>query len=309
MDDFNAIFLFLQVAEHQGFTATAKALEMPKSTVSLKIHELEQRLKVQLFHRTTRRVSLTEAGRLFYENCQPMMTAVMEGKAAIAALQGEPQGTLRISAPVLFTQQFLAPVLPQFLARYPQVRVVLHAMNERIDLLKAGYDLAIRVGELADSSFAFQPVASVRLQLMASPEYLKTHTMPTQVDDLKHHQLLSLGSTHKQRVWRLENPNRETYTLEFEPQLASNDVAPILHAMLAGLGIGLLPEVLCQTVLSQQRLLPVLPNWASRPVNINALYPSRKHLPRKVQVFLEFLKTAIKKNDPSPKSLYPRAKR
>lgn len=293
MDDFNAIFLFLQVAEREGFTATARALEIPKSTVSFKINELEKQLNVQLFHRTTRRVSLTEAGQLFYENCQPMVAAVTEGKAAIAALHGAPQGTLRVSAPVLFTQQFLAPVLPQFLSLYPQVRVVLQATNERIDLLKAGYDLAIRVGELTDSSFILQPICSVKLHLMASPEYVQSHSMPTQIDELNRHQLLGLTSSQKKLTWNLENREHKTHALQFEPQLASNDVAPILQAVLAGLGIGLLPEVLCQTALSQQLLLPVLPDWTSPLVSINALYPSRKHLPRKVNAFLEFLKTAI----------------
>jgi len=293
MDDFNAIFLFLKVADYQGFTATARALEIPKSTISFKINELEKQLNVQLFYRTTRRVSLTEAGQLFYENCQTMAEVVAEGKSAIAALQGEPQGTLRVSAPVLFTQQFLAPVLPQFLSRYPNVRVVLQANNERIDLLKAGYDLAIRVGELADSSFRFQPVCSVRLHLVAAPAYIQSHAMPTQINELSQHQLLSTSSAQKKLTWTLENRNHETHTLQLEPHLASNDLAPILQAVLAGLGIGLLPGVLCQTAVSQQDLLPVLPDWTSPPVSINALYPSRKHLPRKVQVFLDFLKTAI----------------
>lgn len=152
MEDLNAVLVFLKVAELCGFVATARSLNLPKSTVSLKINELEQRLGVRLLHRTTRRVSLTEEGRLYYETCLPMLDALHDANDAIASLQGNPQGILRVTAPPLFVQSVLAPNLPEFLRTYPHLRIMLNSANERKELVKDNYDVAIRVGNLEDST-------------------------------------------------------------------------------------------------------------------------------------------------------------
>ncbi|MEH2257103.1 LysR family transcriptional regulator [Nostoc sp.] len=294
MDDLNAVLVFLKVAEQGGFVAAARSLDLPKSTVSVKVNELEQRLKVRLFHRTTRRVSLTEEGRLYYENCLPILDALHDGDDAIASLQGHPQGIMRVTATVLFVQSIIAPNLPEFLLTYPDIQVILHATTEYKDIVKEGYDLAIRIGELHDSSLIVRRISTDRMKLFASATYLKTAGEPTAIADLTSHALLCMAHRQNNVTWTLHNQQQETVTLSFRPRLLSNDVAPIYQAIVAGVGIGLLPEFLFQQKLQGGDIVNVLPQWSLAPVPINALYPSRKYIPTKVKVFLEFLEQKMR---------------
>ncbi len=289
MEDLNAVLIFLKVAEQGGFVTAARLLSLPKSTVSLKINELEQRLGVRLLHRTTRRVSLTEEGRVYYENCLPMLDALQDAHDAIASLQGNLQGILRVTAPVLFVQSILAPNLPEFLRAYPNLRVVLNSTNERKELVKDGYDLAIRVGHLEDSTLVMKRLGVGRLKLFATPGYLKIYGQPEEIADLKTHALLSMANSQNELRWTLQNDQQETATFRFRPRLLSNDITPIYQAVVDGLGIGLMQEFLVQPKIQRQELINVLPEWSSVTVPINAVYPSRKYLPQKVKVFLKFL--------------------
>ncbi|MEH2392330.1 MAG: LysR substrate-binding domain-containing protein [Nostoc sp.] len=294
MNDLNAVLVFLKVAEHGGFVAAARSLDLPKSTVSLKVNKLEQRLGVRLFHRTTRRVSLTEEGRLYYKNCLPILDALHDGDDAIASLQGHPQGTVRVTATPLFVQSFLAPNLPEFLLTYPDIRVILNATTEYKDIVKEGYDLAIRIGELDDSTLIMRRISTGRQKLFASATYLKTAGEQRVIADLTSHTLLCMAHDQNEVTWTLDNKQYETVTLSFHPRLLSNDVTPIYQAIIAGVGIGLLPEFLFQQELQGGDIVNVLPQWSSAPVPINALYPSRKYVPMKVKVFLEFLEQKMR---------------
>jgi LysR family transcriptional regulator, regulator for bpeEF and oprC len=227
MDDLNAVLVFLKVAELGGFGAAARSLDLPKSTVSLKVNELEQRLSVRLFHRTTRRVSLTEEGQMYYENCLPILDALHEANDAIASLQGTPKGVLRVTAPMLFVQSVLAPNLSEFLQTYPSLRVILNATNEQKDLVKDSFDLAIRVGYLEDSTLVMKRLGVGRLKLFASPGYIKTYGEPQTIADLKAHSLLSVGQNRHELSWTLLNDRQETATVRFRPRLASNDIPAI----------------------------------------------------------------------------------
>ncbi|MDF5723235.1 MAG: LysR family transcriptional regulator [Rhizonema sp. PD37] len=294
MDDLNAVLVFLKVAELGGFIAAARSLDLPKSTVSLKVHKLEQQLGVRLFHRTTRRVSLTEEGRLYYENCLPILDALHDGDNAIANVQGHPQGTVRVTATMLFVQSVLAPNLPEFLLLYPDIRVILNAATEYKDIVKEGYDLAIRIGELEDSTLIMRRISTARQKLFASTTYLKIAGEPRAIADLTSHTLLCMAHHQNEVTWTLHNKQDQTVTLSFHPRLLSNDVAPIYQAIVAGVGIGLLPEFLFQQELQGGDIVNVLPQWSSAPVPINALYPSRKYVPMKVKVFLEFLEQKMR---------------
>ena len=295
MDDLNAVIVFLEVADRGSFVAAARSLNLPKSTVSLKINELEQRLGVRLLHRTTRRVSLTEEGRLYYEHCLPMLDALHDANDAIASLQGSPQGILRVTAPPLFVQSVLAPNLPEFLRANPNLRVMLNAANERKELVKDNYDIAIRVGNLEDSTLIMKRLSARCLKLFASPAYLKTYGEPEAIADLKTHTLLGMAQTQNELSWTLQNDRQETLTFRFRPRLLSNDIIPIHQAVMAGLGIGLLPELLFCLELKRHEVVNILPHWSSLPIPINAIYPSRKYVPQKVKVFLEFLEQNIGK--------------
>ena len=301
MNDFNAVLIFLEVAQQGGFVAAARSLDLPKSTVSLKTKELEQRLGVRLFHRTTRRVSLTEEGRLYYENCLPILDALHDANDVIASRQEHPQGVLRVTAPLLFAQYMLTPNLPEFLRTYPDLRVILNVTNELQELVKDSYDLAIRVGNLEDSTLVMKRLSVRRLKLFASPAYLKTYGEPEVLTDLKTHVLFVTAQSQNEvtrtlhEVTRtLQNDQQETATVRFRPRLLSNDIISIHQAIIAGLGIGLIPESLVQPELRCQELVNVLPQWASAPIPINAIYPSRKYIPQKVRVFLEFLEQKTK---------------
>ena len=289
MEDLNAVVVFLKVAELGGFVAAARALNRPKSTVSLKINELEQRFGVRLLHRTTRRVSLTEEGRLYYENCVPILDALHDANDAIASLQGSPQGILRMTAPILFVQSVLAPNLPEFLLAYPNLRILINATNERKELVKDSYDVAIRVGNLEDSTLMMKRLSVGCLRLFASPTYLKTYGEPSAIADLKTHALFGIAQSQNELVWTLKNDQQETVTFRCRPRLLSNDISPTQQAVVAGLGIGLLPEFLVYQELKRQELVNVLSQWSSLPIPINAIYPSRKYMPQKVKIFLEFL--------------------
>ena len=294
MDDLNAVLVFLKVAEQGGFVAAARSLDLPKSTVSLKVNQLEQRLGVRLFHRTTRRVSLTEEGRLYYKNCLPILHALHDGDDAIASLQGHPQGVVRVTATPLFVRSVLAPNLPEFLLTYPDIRVILNATTEYKDIVKEGYDLAIRIGELDDSTLIMRRISTDRQKLFTSATYLKTAGEPRAIADLTSHTLLCMAHRQNEVTWTLHNEQQETVTLSFRPRLLSNDIAPISQAIVAGVGIGLLPEFLFQQELQGGDIVNVLPQWSSAPVPINALYPSRKYVPIKVKVFLEFLEQKMR---------------
>ncbi|MEH2314937.1 MAG: LysR family transcriptional regulator [Nostoc sp.] len=294
MDDLNAVLVFLKVAELGGFVAAARSLNLPKSTVSLKVNKLEQRLGVRLFHRTTRRVSLTEEGRLYYKNCLPILDALHDGDDAIASLQGHPQGVVRVTATPLFVRSVLAPNLSEFLLTYPDIRVILNATTEYKDIVKEGYDLAIRIGELDDSTLIMRRISTDRQKLFASVTYIKTAGEPRAIADLTSHTLLSMVHRQNEVTWTLHNKQYETVTLSFHPRLLSNDVAPIYQAIVAGVGIGLLPEFLFQQELQGGNIVNVLPQWSSAPIPINALYPSRKYVPMKVKVFLEFLEQKMR---------------
>ncbi|MDF5711421.1 MAG: LysR substrate-binding domain-containing protein [Nostoc sp. S4] len=297
MDDANAVLIFLKVAELGGFVAAARSLDLPKSTVSLKVNALEQRLGVRLFHRTTRRVSLTEEGRLYYENCLPILNALDNGNDAIASLQGYPQGTVRVTATILFVQSFLAPNLAEFLLIYPDIRVILNATTEYKDIVKEGYDLAIRIGQLDDSTSLVRRISTARLKLFASATYLKTAGEPRAIADLTSHTLLCMAHHQNEVTWTLHNQQQETVTLSFRPRLLSNDIAPIYQAIVTGVGIGLLPEFVFQQELQSGNIVNVLSQWSSTAIPINALYPSRKYIPMKVKVFLEFLEQKMRSHN------------
>ena len=293
MEDLNAVLVFLKVAELGGFTAAARSLDLPKSTVSLKVNELEKRLKVRLLHRTTRRVSLTEAGQLYYENCLPLLDALQNADDAISSLPGHPRGVLRVTAPVMFVHAFLGSRLPEFSQTYPELRVVLDVTNERKDLVKDGYDLAIRVGELEDSTFRMKRLMMDRSRLFASPDYLKIHGEPKSIADLKYHILLSVDQSQNESTWTLHRDQQAVETFRFRPRLLSNDIGSIHQSVLAGLGIGLIPELLFQTQKEERTLVKILPQWSSTPVPINAVYASHKYMPQKIKLFLAFLTSII----------------
>lgn len=289
--DFNETLIFVRVVDHGGFSAAARVLGLPKTSVSRKVQELELRLGLHLLKRTTRRIGLTEAGTLYYEHCRHIVRDLEAAESAVNQLHGGPRGWLRVTAPYTLGNNALAPILPEFLQRHPDLRVELVLSNEKMDLIGSDMDLALRVGNLADSSFSARRLGSFVAQVYASHDYLARHGEPISPEELPHHRTLAM-SQHRngsgRYVWSLRNGAVDNdYTVS--PVFVANDPTVLRGALLAGQGLALITDTLVEPLVAAGKIRRVLSNWQSPPVELNALYPpGRSQLP-KVRVFVDFL--------------------
>jgi len=288
--DLNEMRVFSAVAARRSFVGAARALRMPKATVSRKVRALEERLGVRLLQRTTRRVSLTEVGSVFQERCARIEEEIADAEAAVGRYSDRPRGTLRVTAPYTLARDVLVPFLPEFLRRYPEVRVWLTLKNEPEDLVGRGADVALTPWPLADSSHAARLVASARTALFASPAYLARKGIPRAPEDLSEHDaLLYAGGGQAPRFeWTLTKGGRSV-TVAVAPVLVCNDMTPLLAAAVAGTGIlhAFSPSV--ADPVTGAALTPVLAGWAGPSVDVRAVFPARSGLAPKVRVFLDFL--------------------
>lgn len=293
MPDLNEALVFARVVELGGFTAASAHLRMPKATVSRKVRDLETRLGTRLLHRTTRRVSLTEAGSAYFEHASVALRGLEDAESAVSRLQDAPRGRLRVTAPLLGAS-FLARPVAAFQLRYPEIRVALELTNEVVDIVAQGIDVAVRVAQLNDSSLAMRPLATVHQRLVASAGYLAGRPLPQRVADLGEHRLLAAGRgalTGKctWTLWTETGRGRREESVTFLPALAANDPEPLVEAAIAGLGIALVPEPYIARQRDRDELVNVLPEWEGTRVPLVALYASRRGLAPKVRVFLDFL--------------------
>ena len=255
------------------------------------MQELEERLGARLLQRTTRRVALTEAGAIYHEYCSRIVQDIADADLAVGRVHSAPRGELRVSASFSFGMGALVPIVPDFMARYPDIRLQLELRNDAVDLVAEGFDLAIRIGPLEDSSCAVRYLAESRLALYASPDYLARAGMPATLDEVARRPTLTLSrlGRHGRFYWPLARQNGEARELAITPQLVANDPGVIKFAALAGLGVALLPVILIRPEVESGQLLPVLPDWEGPPTEIGAVYPSRRGLSPKVRVFIDFL--------------------
>lgn len=288
--DLNQLLVFAKVVEQGSFIGAARGLALPRTTVSRRIQELEERLGTRLLQRTTRRVSLTEAGAIYYEYCSRIAQEMADAEHAVGRVQEEPRGTLRVAAAFSFGMSILVPIVPDFMLRHPEIDLQLELRNDNVDLVGEGFDLAIRIGPLADSSAAVRHLGDSSMGLFASPAYLQANGLPTTPEELAHRAALTLSRfcRHGRFFWPLARGN-ETREVFLTPRLVGNDPGVVCTAALAGLGIALLPTILVSRTVPRSALLPVLPEWEAPRVAFSAVYPSRRGLPPKVRVFIDFL--------------------
>lgn len=288
--DLNDTLMFVKVVEKGSFTEAAQALGVPKATLSRKVQALEQALGARLLKRTTRRLGLTEAGAVYYEYCARIARDLGEAESAVSQLHGAPRGWLRFTAPYALGSDAVAPLLPEFMARYPDVRVEMVLSNERLDLVTTEMDLALRVGILPDSSLAARRLATIHTQIYASPDYLADHGEPLSPADLEHHRVVGF-SVHRRGtrfLWALSDGANEV-EVAVTPVLVANDPGSVSAAVVAGVGIALLPEPFAVTAVPAGRLRRVLPPWFGPTMDLNAVFPpGRMHAP-KVRAFVDFL--------------------
>lgn len=293
--DFNDTLMFVKVVEKGSFTAAAAALGVPKATLSRKVSELERRLGARLLKRTTRKLGLTEAGALYFERSARIARDLGEAESAVSQLNGGPRGWLRFTAPYSLGTDSITPLLPEFMARYPDVRVEMHLTNDKLDLVASEMDVALRVGSLPDSSLSARRLATIRQHLYASPDYLARHGEPLQPADVEHHRALAFSQQrHNGRYrWTLTDGPR-TAEIPVSPVLVANDPPSLFNAVVSGVGIALLGDPFGKIAVQQGRLRRLLAPWAGPEVDLNAVFPpGRMHTP-KVRAFVDFLSEHLK---------------
>ena len=288
--DLNDTLVFVKVVEHGSFISAARALRLPKTTVSRKVQDLETRLGAQLLHRTTRKLGLTEAGNIYYEHCQRISRELDEAESAVGQLQGGPRGWLRITAPYSMGIERIAPLLGQFHALHPEVRVEMVLSNDPLDLIDKEIDVALRVGNLPDSNLVARRLAMLRTQVYASQQYLDRYGEPLHPDDLQHHRTLAMT---KQRgnggfAWPLNDGAKST-EYRIEPVFVANDPAGLRGALLCGEGLMLCSDVMVKAYVERGHLRRVLPAWTGPEYDLNALFPRGRVQSPKVRAFVDFL--------------------
>lgn len=288
--DLNDTLVFVKVVEKGSFTAAARDLRLPKTTVSRKVQELEKRLGVQLMHRTTRKLGLTEAGGVYFEHCQRISHNLDEAESAVAQLQEGPRGWLRFTAPYSIGINWVAPLLGQFHTRHPEVRVDMQLTDERLDLIEEGLDVALRLGPLPDSSLVARRLSGFDTRVYASHEYIKRHGEPTHPEELAAHRTLALGGQRRGErfVWPLTSEG-ESGDYAVNPVLVSNDPAPLRGAVLCGEGITLASQMTMKPFLQYNLVKEILPGWAGPYLELNAVFPKGQTLSPKVRAFVDFL--------------------
>jgi len=293
------MLVFARVVEAGSFTTAAAALGMPKSTVSRKVSELEERLRARLLQRTTRKLSLTDAGRTYYDYCARIAGEIEDAERAVSSLQATPRGVLRVTAPV--NVAFLGPIVSDYLKRYPDVRIDLFCTGRSVDLVEERFDLGIRAGALADSTLIARSLGSVKWFLVAAPAYLKKHGRPQTPDDLKGHAVLLFGVGIGNAGVRLENATGAAH-IAVSARLMVTDMDVLAAVANAGLGIALLPAFRCVDELRSRRLTRVLDEWNAPPTPVHVVYPSTRHVSPKVKTFVDHLQ---EKMTPPPWELGP----
>ncbi len=287
MDTMGAIPVFVAVVQYGGFSPAARFLGISKSAVSKRISQLEQQLGVKLLHRTTRKLSLTEAGEHYFEHALKANLAARDAEDAVAQLQGEPQGRLRINTPMSFGRLHMAPMIPEFLKKYPKIRIDLVMDDKRLDLVSGGFDLAIRGGALPDSTLVARRLATLNSVLCASPDYLERHGYPQQLDDLLQHNCLSFSYSNDVKEWSFTQGNQR-HSVVVSGSYQVNNSEALLEAVRQGLGIARLPTFVAGPDIRAGKLVVLFPEYKMPELDINAVLIERQYMPAKVRAFLDF---------------------
>jgi LysR family transcriptional regulator, regulator for bpeEF and oprC len=277
---------FVKVVQLGSFTRAADALDTQKARLSRVVSQLEQELSVRLLERSTRSLSLTEAGREFFERAHSILASVDEARQAMQRIRGEPQGTLRLTCGVEFGLVAVGGWISDYLAAYPQVQVDADYSNRVVDIVHEGYDLAVRVGPLSDSSLAARRLGMLDYGLYACAEYLRRHGAPAGPEELDAHPQIVYAGAAQQGQWRLVCRDA-THTVKLQPRLRVNTSMAARTAMQRGLGIGLLPRRVAEAAGQTTLLQRVLPEWAAPEVPVHAVFASARYLTPKVRAFID----------------------
>ena len=288
MDTLASMQVFAMVVEAGSFAAAAERLELSRALVSKHMAHLEKHLGTRLLNRTTRRLSLTESGSTYFERCQQILKDIEEAELAATHLTSVPRGTLRVTIPLVFGVLHIAPLIADYLSIYPEAKLDFTLDDRNIDLVNEGYDLAIRIGNLAETGLIARKFAKDAVVVCGSPEYFRRHGVPRVPEDLMNHSCLGYSYDDSGNEWRFRGPDGE-HIVQVKGNLRANNGDLLRVAALGGAGIVLQPRFLVGADLRAGRLQSVLAEYKSRELGIYAVYPSRKYLSAKVRSFIDFL--------------------
>ena len=289
MDRLAALEAFARVAETGSFSAAARALNLSKSLISRQVSALEAELGARLISRTTRSLTLTEAGRGYYDQVARILAQMEEADLSVSQLQATPRGKLRVNAPMSFSLLRLAPVLPDFLALYPEIDIDVAMNDRRVDLMEEGFDLAIRIGRLADSSLVARKLGPMQRIVCASPAYFAERGLPKVPADLRTHACLCYSNADTVDEWRFSEPDGRSIAVEVKGRVRANNGDLLRLAALRGLGMVDLPNFLVGADIEAGALVPVLQDFIRQDGGVYAVYPHALYLPPKTRVFIDFL--------------------
>lgn len=289
--DLNDLVYFAHVVDHRGFAPAARALGVPKSKLSRRIAQLEERLGVRLLQRSTRRFSVTDVGESYYRHCKAIIIEAQAAQESIAQVTGEPRGIVRLSCPIALLHARVAAMLVEFMALNPQVEIHLKGINRRVDLVAEGYDIAIRARTppLEDSSLVMRELAQRDWYLVASPSLCARYPSPAVPADLDKLPSLGDGITDREHHWHLVGPDGATATIAHRPRLVTDDMFSLRAAAVAGLGVVQLPAMILSDELRDGSLVRLLPQWCSKGAVVHAVFPSRRGLLPAVRALIDFL--------------------
>lgn len=297
MDQLLTIRAFVTVAEAASFTSAAERLNMSRAMASKHVMDLEAHLGLRLLNRTTRKVSLTEAGASYLERCREILDALEEADREVTSQAVEPVGRLRVSAPMTFGTMYLAPLIDAYAARFPRVSIDLVLNDRYVDLVEEGYDVAIRIGRLADSSLIARRIGSSRVVVCAAPAYLEANGVPRQPSDLLDHECLQYAYAIAGNAWVFDGPSgRET--VRAKGRITCNNGEALCRMAISGLGVVREPDFILSPHLRSGALSQILADYSGDVVGIYAVHPSRRHVPLKLTTFVDFLSTAFDRLPP-----------
>lgn len=289
MDRLTEMEAFATVVDQGGFTDAAKKMGISKSAVSKHVSSLEARLGARLLNRTTRRVSPTEIGLAYYDRARRVLSDAGEADALVASMQSAPTGLLRLRVATDFGVNHLSPILGDFLQKYPDITVNMVLNNRYVELISEGFDMAIRMGDLEDSSLRARKLTETQMRMIAAPSYFEKHGRPARLDDLNTHKLLHYSNQASGNAWKITAPSGEERQIRSAGWLSVNDGQSLLNACIAGLGIAYLPSFLYANAMEQGQVVDVMPDLPVESTGIYAVYPPGRFTQPKVRAFIDFL--------------------
>ena len=285
----NDIAVFVKVAQFESFSRAAHALGMPVSTVSRKVSALESELGVTLLQRTTRKLALTSQGRDYFHQCSEPLNLLFDAERVLTQSQRKPEGSLKISVPVILGQEPFLEFVSGFMKNYPRIKIDLFVTNLYLDLIEQNIDVGIRFGALKDSTLIAKKLGAQIRYVVASPEYLKDRKLPTKPKDLRFHQCVVLSERNNEAEWELVSGRKRAKVAVSGP-ISSRDFQSIGTFVYRGHGIGFLPSTYCNEKIRKGELIRLLPEWVSPRFDVHAVYPTRNFLPSRLHIFLEALR-------------------